>query len=101
MLYSFKDFRIIATVNINTLLTPLVKEAVETAINYQIEEFQGEHFGTNLEPSELTVIIVPFLDDYLIMIKANDPASDMMMTDSLNAWIQVLKEERELFGEDD
>ena len=39
------------------------------------------------DPSELTIFTVLFLDDHLIVIKANVPDSNIIMTDSLNAWI--------------
>lgn len=101
-MYTFKDFNIIATVNINALLTPLVKEAVETAINFQIEGYQTDHdlFPDTIKPSDVTVIIVPFLDDYLIMIRANDPASNVMMTDSLKEWLKVVKQDHDIWGDD-
>ena len=100
-MYEFKDFKIIATVDITTLLTPIVKEAVENAINFQIEEYITKHklFYDSIKPSDVTVVIVPVLDDYLIMIKSNDPASNITMFDSVNSWIPIIKQDHEIWGD--
>lgn len=101
-MYKLKDFNIISA-NIALLNNPISREAVEMAINYQFDQFEYNGFSdaiTPPAPSELTVFIVPLLNDYLVMIRANDPASNIIMTDSLNAWIQVLKEDHEIWGDD-
>ena len=48
----------------------------------------------------MTIFIVPMLNDHLIMIRATDPASDMLMIDSLNEWLKVIKEDHEIWGDD-
>lgn len=95
MKYELKDFNIISA-NTALLTNPLTREALELAINYQLDMYELYDFADDItppEPSELTVIIVPFINDYLIMIRANDPKSNIMMTDSLNSWIQVVKDD--------
>lgn len=96
MKYELKDFNII-TKEATLLTNPLTREAIALAINYQLDMYEFYGFTdddiTPPEPSELTVIIVPFINDYLIMIRANDPASNIIMTDSLNAWIQVVQDD--------
>ena len=95
-MYDLKEFNIV-TKNTELLTNPLTREAIELAINYQLDMFEynvfydEETMDDPPEPSELTVFIVPFLDDHLIMIKDNDPASNILMTDGLNSWIQVLE----------
>ena len=94
-MYELKDFNII-TANTALMTNPISREAIEMAINYQFDQFEYNGFSDDITPptpSELTVIIVPLLNDYLLMIKANDPASNIIMTDSLNAWIQTVKED--------
>lgn len=96
MKYELKGFNII-TKEATLLTNPLTREAIELAINYQLDMFEFSGFTdddiTPPEPSELTVIIVPFINDHLIMIRANDPKSNIMMTDSLNSWIQVVQDD--------
>lgn len=94
-MYELKDFNIVSA-NTALLSNPISHEAIEMAINYQFDQFEYNGFSDDItppEPSELTVIIVPFINDYLIMIRANDPASNIIMTDSLNAWIQVVQDD--------
>lgn len=94
-MYELKDFNIV-TANTALLINPISREAIEMAINYQFDQFEYNGFSDDITPpapSELTVIIVPLLNDYLVMIRANDPASNIIMTDSLNAWIQVVKDD--------
>lgn len=95
MKYNINEFNIVSA-NTALLTNPLTREAIELAINYQLDMFEFYGFDdddTPPEPSELTVMIVPFINDYLIMIRANDPASSIIMTDSLNSWIQVVKDD--------
>lgn len=100
-MYTFKELNIQTTIDINTLLTPLIKEAIESAVDYQIDEYRTDHYVyRQIAASELTIFIVPMLNDHLIMIRANDPASNVIMTDSLNAWIQVVKEDNDIWGDD-
>lgn len=100
-MYTFNELNIIATIDITTLLTPLVKEAIESAVDYQIDEYRADHYIYRpITPPELTVFIVPLMDDHLIMIRATDPASDMLMIDSLNEWLKVIKEDHEIWGDD-
>lgn len=100
-MYTFKELNIQTTIDINTLLTPLVKEAIESAVDYQIDEYRADHYIYRpITPPELTIFIVPMLNDHLIMIRANDPASDMLMIDSLNEWLKVIKEDHEIWGDD-
>ncbi len=99
-MYELKDFNIV-TANAALLINPISREAIQMAINYQFDQFEFNGFSDDItppEPSELTVIIVPMLSDYLVMIRPNDPASNIVMTDSLNAWIQVLKEDHDIWG---
>lgn len=101
-MYELKDFNIV-TANAALLINPISREAIQMAINYQFDQFEFNGFSDDItppEPSELTVIIVPMLSDYLVMIRPNDPASNIVMTDSLNAWIQVLKEDHDIWGND-
>lgn len=101
-MYELKDFSII-TANTALMTNPISREAIEMAINYQFDQFEYNGFSDDITPptpSELTVIIVPLLNDYLVMIKANDPASNIIMTDSLNAWIQTVKEDIDIWGND-
>lgn len=100
-MYTFNELNIIATIDITTLLTPLVKEAIESAVDCQIDEYRTDHYVyRQIAASELTIFIVPILNDHLIMIRANDPASDMLMIDSLNEWLKVIKEDHEIWGDD-
>ena len=100
-MYTFNELNIIATADITALLTPIVKEAIESAVDYQIDEYRADHYVYRpITPPELTVFIVPLLNDHLIMIRANDPASDMLMIDSLNEWLKVIKEDHEIWGDD-
>lgn len=100
-MYTFKELNIQTTIDITTLLTPLVKEAIESAVDYQIDEYRADHYIYRpITPPELTVFIVPLMDDHLIMIRATDPASDMLMIDSLNEWLKVIKEDHEIWGDD-
>ena len=100
-MYTFKELNIQTTIDINTLLTPLIKEAIESAVDYQIDEYRTDHYVyRQIAASELTIFIVPILNDHLIMIRANAPASNVIMTDSLNAWIQVVKEDHDIWGDD-
>lgn len=96
MTHELNEFNIV-TANTALLSNPITREAIELAINYQLDMYEFYGFTdddiTPPEPSELTVIIVPFINDYLIMIRANDPASNIMMTDSLNSWIQVVQDD--------
>ena len=39
-MYTFKELNIQTTIDINTLLTPLIKEAIESAVDYQIDEYR-------------------------------------------------------------
>lgn len=99
-MYTYNELNIIATADINTLLTPIVKEAIESAVDYQIDEYRTDHnIYRQITPPELTVIIVPLLNDHLIMIKAADPASDMLMIDSLNEWLKVIKEDHDIWDD--
>lgn len=101
-MYELKDFNII-TANTALMINPITREAIQMAINYQFDQFEFNGFADDItppEPSELTVIIVPLLNDHLVMIRANDPASNVIMTDSLNAWIQVVKEDHDIWGDD-
>ena len=101
-MYELKDFNIVSA-NTALLINPISREAIQMAINYQFDQFEFNGFADDItppEPSELTVIIVPLLSDYLVMIKANDPASNIIMTDSLNAWIQTVKEDNDIWGDD-
>ena len=101
-MYELKDFNVVSA-NTALLANPINREAIQMAINYQFDQYEYNGFSDNITPpapSELTVIIVPLLNDYLVMIRANDPASNIMMTDSLNAWIQVLKEDHDVWGDD-
>lgn len=102
MKYNINEFNIV-TANTALLINPISREAIQMAINYQFDQFEFNGFADDITrpaPSELTVIIVPMLSDYLVMIRANDPASNIIMTDSLNAWIQVLKEDHDIWGDD-
>lgn len=100
-MYTFNELNIIATIDITTLLTPLVKEAIESAVDCQIDEYRTDHYVyRQIAASELTIFIVPILNDHLIMIRANDPSSDMLMIDSLNEWLKVIKEDRAIWGDD-
>lgn len=95
MKYELKDFNII-TKEATLLTNPLTREAIALAINYQLDMYELYDFADDddtPEPSELTVFIVPFINDHLIMIRANAPASNIMMTDSLNSWIQVVQDD--------
>ena len=101
-MYELKDFNIV-TANTALLSNPINREAIQMAINYQFDQFEYNGFSDDITPpapSELTVIIVPLLNDYLMMIRANDPASNIIMTDSLNSWLQVLKQDHEIWGND-
>lgn len=101
-MYELKDFNIVSA-NTALLSNPISREAIEMAINYQFDQFEYNGFSDDITPpapSELTVIIVPLLNDHLVMIRANAPASNIMMTDSLNAWIQVLKEDHDIWSDD-
>lgn len=101
-MYELKDFNII-TANTALMINPITREAIQMAINYQFDQFEFNGFADDItppEPSELTVIIVPLLNDHLVMIRANDPASNVIMTDSLDAWIQVVKEDHDIWGDD-
>lgn len=101
-MYELKDFNIV-TANTALLTNPISREAIEMAINYQFDQYEFNGFSDDITrpaPSELTVIIVPMLNDHLIMIRANDPASDMLMIDSLNEWLKVIKEDHEIWGDD-
>lgn len=102
MKYNINEFNIV-TANATLLINPISREAIQMAINYQFDQFEFNGFSDDITPpapSELTVIIVPLLNDYLVMIKANDPASNIIMTDSLNAWIQTVKEDIDIWGND-
>ena len=100
-MYTFNELNIIATADITTLLTPIVKEAIESAVDYQIDEYRADHYVyRQIAASELTVIIVPLFDAHFIMIRATDPASDMLMVDSLNEWLKVIKEDHDIWGDD-
>lgn len=100
-MYTFNELNIIATADITALLTPIVKEAIESAVDYQIDEYRTDHnIYRQIAASELTVIIVPLFDDHFIMIRATDPASDMLMVDSLNEWLKVIKEDHDIWGND-
>lgn len=95
MTHELNEFNIVSA-NTALLSNPINREAIQMAINYQFDQFEYNDFSDDItppEPSELTVIIVPFINDYLIMIRANDPASNIIMTDSLNAWIQVVQDD--------
>ena len=101
-MYELKDFNIVSA-NTALLANPINREAIQMAINYQFDQYEYNGFSDNITPpapSELTVIIVPLLNDYLMMIRANAPASNIIMTDSLNSWIQVLKQDHEIWGDD-
>ena len=101
-MYNINDFNIV-TANTALLINPISREAIQMAINYQFDQFEFNSFADDITrpaPSELTVIIVPMLSDYLVMIRANDPASNIIMTDSLNAWIQTVKEGIDIWGND-
>lgn len=101
-MYELKDFNIVSA-NTALLINPITREAIQMAINYQFDQYEYNGFSDDITrpaPSELTVIIVPMLSDYLVMIKANDPASNIIMTDSLNAWIQTVKEDIDIWGND-
>ena len=96
MTHTINEFNIVTKAS--TLLTnPITREAIELAINYQLDMYEFYGFTDDddapPEPSELTVFIVPFINDHLIMIRANDPKSNIMMTDSLNSWIQVVQDD--------
>ena len=100
-MYKYNELNIIATIDINALLTPLVKEAIESAVDYQIDEYRADHYIYRpIAASELTVFIVPLLNDHLIMIRAADPASDMLMVDSLNEWLKVIQQDHDIWGDD-
>lgn len=96
MTHELNEFNIV-TKESALLTNSLTREAIALAINYQLDmyEFYGftDDDDTPPEVSELTVFIVPMLNDYLVMIRANDPASNIMMTDSLNSWIQVVQDD--------
>lgn len=100
-MYTYNELNIIATIDITTLLTPIAKEAIESAVDYQIDEYRTDHnIYRQIAASELTVFIVPLMDDHLIMIRATDPASDMLMVDSLNEWLKVIKEDHAIWDND-
>ena len=102
MTHELNEFNIV-TANTALLSNPISREAIEMAINYQFDQFDYNGFSDDITPpapSELTVIIVPMLNDHLVMIRANDPASNIIMTDSLNAWIQTVKEDIDIWGDD-
>lgn len=102
MTHELNEFNIVSA-NTALLSNPINREAIQMAINYQFDQFEFNGFADDITrpaPSELTVIIVPMLSDYLVMIKANDPASNIIMTDSLNAWIQTVKEDHDIWGDD-
>lgn len=100
-MYTFNELNIIATIDITILLTPLVKEAIESAVDYQIDEYRADHYIYRpIAASELTVFIVPLLNDHLIMIRATDPASDMLMVDSLNEWLKVIQQDHDIWDND-
>lgn len=102
MTHELNEFNIVSA-NTALLSNPINREAIQMAINYQLDQFEFNGFADDItppEPSELTVIIVPLLNDHLVMIRANDPASNVIMTDSLNAWIQVVKEDHDIWGDD-
>lgn len=95
MTHTIHDFNIV-TANTALLTNPISREAIELAINYQLDMYEFYGFTDDddtPEPSELTVFIVPFINDHLIMIRANDPASNIIMTESLNSWIQVVQDD--------
>ena len=95
MTHALNEFNIV-TKETTLLTNPLTREAIALAINYQLDMYEFYGFTDDddaPEPSELTVFIVPFLDDHLIMIKANAPESNIMMTDSLNSWVQVVQDD--------
>lgn len=95
MTHTLNEFNIV-TKEATLLNNPVTKEAIELAINYQLDQFEFNGFADDItppEPSELTVFIVPMLNDYLVMIRANDPESNIIMTDSLNSWIQVVQDD--------
>lgn len=95
MKYNINEFNIV-TANTTLLNNPISREAIALAINYQLDMYEFYNFADDddtPEPSELTVFIVPMLNDYLVMIRANAPASNIMMTDSLNSWIQVVQDD--------
>lgn len=100
-MYTFNELNIIATADITALLTPIVKEAIESAVDYQVDEYRADHYVYRpITPPELTVFIVPLLNDHLIMIRAADPASDMLMVDSLNEWLKVIQQDHDIWGDD-
>lgn len=100
-MYTFNELNIIATADITALLTPIIKEAIESAVDYQIDEYRtGHNIYRQITPPELTVFIVPLMDDHLIMIRATDPASNMLMIDSLNEWLKVIQQDHDIWGDD-
>lgn len=95
MAHELNEFNIV-TANTALLTNPITREAIELAINYQLDMYEFYDFADDddtPEPSELSVFIVPFINDHLIMVRANDPASNIIMTESLNSWIQVVQDD--------
>lgn len=97
-MYHFTDFIICPSkADYDLFFNGAISEAVNYAINYQMEQYEYEHDGYVPDPSQLVIHLYPDSEDFRIEIQSIDPALDILMVDSISAWQQALQQDYDLF----